>query len=98
MRTPHKWAKEIRAYAEGYDIQYRGDDAEWVDIECPSFNPNCQYRIKPEREYPVTSMTWGELQIAYNGGDCNHLSCIKSVANAAIRRYIEDEEKKNDRA
>ncbi|MBP6538746.1 MAG: hypothetical protein KA234_00315 [Saprospiraceae bacterium] len=41
--------KEIQAWADGKQIQYRiDDDCEWTDIEEPSFFTDGEYRVKPE--------------------------------------------------
>ena len=41
--------KEIQAWADGKQIQYRiDDDCEWEDINEPAFFPDCEYRVKPE--------------------------------------------------
>lgn len=54
--TPHKWAKEIHAFAEGYTIQKLArlccdkSHRHWEDIEMPMFLDGEQYRIKPHNE------------------------------------------------
>jgi hypothetical protein len=51
---PHKWAKEIKAWADGEKIQFMGFD-EWVDIEddeVPEWNEFSEYRIKPQPKEP----------------------------------------------
>ena len=41
--------KEIQAWADGKQIQYRIDDeCAWEDIDVPAFFPDCEYRVKPE--------------------------------------------------
>lgn len=41
--------KEIQAWADGKQIQYRiDDDCEWNDINDPAFFPDYEYRVKPE--------------------------------------------------
>lgn len=37
------------AYAKGAKVEFkRPGEIEWKEIDDPSFNPNCQYRVKPE--------------------------------------------------
>lgn len=59
---PHRWAEIIRAYADGYPLQYRVVDEEenyassWFDVlededrfDSPNFNlPDAEWRIKPQ--------------------------------------------------
>lgn len=55
MNTPHKWAKEIKAWADGECIQERrmsnGEWKEWKDITSPTpiwWTDYCyEFRIKP---------------------------------------------------
>jgi hypothetical protein len=47
----HKWAKEIKAWADGAEIeQYFGKS--WVGIIDPSWSLNAEYRIKPQPKEP----------------------------------------------
>lgn len=48
QRHPHKWAKEIKAWADGKTIEWKGP-SKWIDVgEMPSWNHLNEYRIKPE--------------------------------------------------
>ena len=49
---PHKWQKEIVAWASGRRIEYSAPlDLEWHLTEAPSFNNSLLYRVySPERE------------------------------------------------
>jgi hypothetical protein len=137
MRTPHKWAKEIHAFADGFEIEsasagkynwtvdtspewnssgwkYRvktrhqavkdafeaGAEVEctcsemrrWVDDICPRWLDDFEYRVK-ERVFPVTSFTRKQLCDLWQL-NCTHSEGLERVANAAIRQYILDQEKK----
>lgn len=54
--VPHKWQKEMDAYASGKTVQYRNGDAttQWMDVNPPAklnwftFDRHA-YRIKPDR-------------------------------------------------
>lgn len=51
MGTPHKHAALIKAWADGAEIQWREsflDDGEWRATLFPSWEPDLEYRIKPE--------------------------------------------------
>ena len=51
---PHKWAKEIKAWADGAQIQFKIDD-EWIDVpddETPEWYEENEYRIKPQPKEP----------------------------------------------
>ena len=52
-RKPHKHAAIIKAWADGAEIQFRIQEKyDWLDITAlsPSFNPDWQYRVKPEKK------------------------------------------------
>ena len=67
-----KEAKElmpiIQAFAEGKAIESRcikGDKSLWYDDECPSFDDDLEYRIKPEptyRPFNNAEECWQEMQ------------------------------------
>ena len=49
MRTPHKHAELIKAWADGATSQYYCIHAEkWITTETPLWGENTKYRIKPE--------------------------------------------------
>jgi len=54
MKTPHKHAAIIKAWADGYEIQYQTDGSGWFDIEDPSWHEDTEYRIKPEPKPDVS--------------------------------------------
>lgn len=52
MSKPHKWAKEIHAFADGATIQRRRPAGSnpitvWQDTNTPSFSSGFEFRIKP---------------------------------------------------
>ncbi len=51
---PHKWAKEIHAWADGAEIEYSYDGKDWEINESPSWatHKNHRYRIKPQPKEP----------------------------------------------
>jgi hypothetical protein len=54
--TPHKWAKEIKAWADGADIEWRCQNHDgwtpWRNNAAPSWTAASthEYRIKPEKK------------------------------------------------
>ena len=48
MKTPHKHAELIKAWADGADIQVLQHDTVWLDCIDPYWADHVQYRIKPE--------------------------------------------------
>lgn len=49
MKTPHKHAELIKAWADGAEIQFRYPNGAWIDAAAPSFqDPRAEYRVKPE--------------------------------------------------
>lgn len=91
MGTPHKHAEVIKAWANGEDVQYH-ENGIWKDAVTPFWekDDDTEWRIKPEPEYPETRMTDGEIRKIYfeHVGDAN--ASYRAVANAVIRRAIQD--------
>jgi hypothetical protein len=48
MKTPHKHATLIHAYADGAEIQLQNSIGEWTDEKYPTWNLSAVYRLKPE--------------------------------------------------
>jgi hypothetical protein len=60
MKTPHKHAELIKAWADGAEIEIRGYEGRWNDCPDPTWHPNATYRIKPEtKPYVVKYVTFG---------------------------------------
>ena len=53
---PHKWAKEIKAWADGAEVEFRYNHfptGEWVYAPLPDFNDTeASFRIKPQPKEP----------------------------------------------
>lgn len=57
MKTPHKHAELIKAWADGAQIQYKSQlraERGWVDDRMPSFDVDYEWRIKPEPKPDVS--------------------------------------------
>ncbi len=49
MKTPHKHAELIKAWADGAEIQYQDSFEDWFDCQDdPRWAEHVTYRIKPE--------------------------------------------------
>jgi len=48
MKTPHKHAEVIKAWADGCAIEYNIGNDVWVEMHNPIWHANNKYRIKPE--------------------------------------------------
>jgi hypothetical protein len=87
----HKWAKEIKAWADGATIQYADKEVDvWADVIDPPWYRGGIFRIKPEIEYPQTMMS--DMEIFECLGNAVHFyqHAFRNLINIAIRRAIED--------
>ena len=57
---PHKWHKEIKAWADGAEIEYKDlhEDTGWNNCLLPSWSDGYEYRIKPQPKTP--KQAWDE--------------------------------------
>ena len=62
---PHKWAKEIKAWADGAEIESKfsyiadEDDPEWYLDRFPDWdNEDIKFRIKPQPKEPQYLYAW----------------------------------------
>ena len=97
MKQPHKHAALIKAWADGAEIQYLNEYAtvpKWEDVVgSPSWDTNTQYRIKPEKEYPKSSLTNDEIfQVYADNTNENAEQSWRAIADAAVKRYIQEQE------
>ena len=65
---PHKWAKEIKAWADGAEIECKQfPSGNWFIIENPNWNSDTEYRIKPqpkEPQYLYVYQMGGKMELA----------------------------------
>ena len=54
MYVKHKWHKEIKAWADGAEIEKRRDYCDWLKATHPNWNEDngIEYRIKPQPKEP----------------------------------------------
>jgi hypothetical protein len=51
MMKQHKWHKEIKAWADGAEIEHKWEDA-WYVSSTPKWSDDVEYRIKPSVKEP----------------------------------------------
>lgn len=94
MGKPHKHAAEIKAWADGAEVEFKNQRGKWEGYpigDYPSWSDDLEYRIKPEPEYPKSSLTADEITnfIIANNGD------MKELADFIVARHCQDQEKEN---
>ena len=65
-KKQHKWAKEIKAWADGAQIQWKHDTLGWIDCasNSPNWPPVMEYRIKPQLKPDL--VRYGKFNFSYN--------------------------------
>ena len=48
MSVKHKWHKEIKAWADGAEIQHNNLKGDWIDVKTPAWSQGLEFRIKPQ--------------------------------------------------
>jgi hypothetical protein len=61
MTKQHKWHKEIKAWADGAEIEMYIDE-KWIDILFPLWHQDNHYRIKPQPKEPQYINVYGWLE------------------------------------
>ena len=46
----HKHSELIKKWADGAKIQWKSHYDDWIDIDCPDWSEDNEYRIKPEEK------------------------------------------------
>jgi hypothetical protein len=108
MNKPHKHKSLIVAWSDGAIIQYWNTYAtvpHWVDVvdNKPEWDEGTEYRIKPEKEYPKSTLDYDDLCKLVNRAAQEHRKegthqgiqtfIARIVADAAVKRYIQENEK-----
>ena len=61
----HKWHKEIKAWADGAEIESREGNSGWWVTNNPRWYEETEYRIKPQPKQP-------QYLYVYWGNDCSN--------------------------
>lgn len=94
MKTPvtqHIHCAMIIAWAKGESIQRRTfcAGAEWRDITTPTWDCEYEYRVKPEDEYPKTSLTPENLYDEFTDDSLDTVGQdLERVVNAALEHFV----------
>jgi hypothetical protein len=93
----HKWHKEIKAWADGAEIQHRNikGDRDWVAVNNPTWDSYMEYRIKPQPKEPQYLYVYKSQGYEYNFSTAFHESCtfgtIKSQYIGKIKLEADDD-------
>lgn len=81
----------MQAYVDGKQIQCTDDESEnWIDVESPEWDPNYDYRVKPDltyRPFLNAQECWQEMQRHKPFGwvkFCETYSAIVAVSNVDV--------------
>lgn len=106
IKKPHRHAELIKAYADGAQIQMRGNipfqgaalyGQEWTDVEHPDWTA-AEYRIAPEPEFPKSTLDYGDLCLIVNqaaklpGNEGIQTKVARLAADYAIAVFIQSGE------
>lgn len=86
---PHKWAKEIKAWADGAVIECRpGEGMAWSEAPSPEWDSSRQYRIKPAEPKVIWVNEYGDMRHAYADPETAVRAAAKIATRIAVK-YIE---------
>lgn len=91
---PHKWAKEIKAWADGATIQYRytSVSSKWIHLTAPTWieHEDIEYRIKPEEKfmYACQSISGSIIGISNLWSSLEDLKTLYNVPDKSVKCYI----------
>ena len=54
----HKWHKEIKAWADGAEIEYKNSKGVWRPAAAPYWDGDDELRIKPQPKEPQYLYVW----------------------------------------
>ena len=83
MKTPHKHAELIKAWADGAKVQRKLLNGSWEDISDPSWYESNEYRIKPTIPEGFTEWNGGECPVDF---DCEVEVVFRSGTKYSARR------------
>ena len=84
---PHKHAELIKAWADGAEIQWKHDGCtDWQDTIKPDWNPDANYRIKPEPKPDVLKICefWYDKML-------NEIQVIEKTDVPNLKLYFDGE-------
>lgn len=93
-KTPHQHAALIHAFADGGKIEMYTSHNGWIEVPNPDWTAP-QYRLKPRKEYPASTLSYNELSDIVNaahkipGGEGHQTKIARLAADAAVAEFIE---------
>lgn len=101
MGKPHKHAQLIKEFVDGKSFEYleHGDPRfhQWTDVVSLSDfdKKSCEFRIKPDRVYPDSSLTEKDFDALWKSlaNVSDRYAFAFAVANLAVARFCQDQEK-----
>jgi len=90
MNKPHKHAELIHKWADGAEIEFKDEaDGKWKRPPgVPQWNEATEYRIKPEPQYPKTSMS--DQQIMSMWATLPQIMNLSAAIRYMMNKAIED--------
>lgn len=75
MKTPHKWANEMHAFADGAEIEFLTSSGRWLFIDAPNWHSKTAvFRIKQAVQLPdhtfIVGLHVDEDSVTRYGMDC----------------------------
>lgn len=70
----HKWHKEIKAWADGAEIEFKASSGNWLQTETPDWNAKgWEYRIKPQPKEPQYLYVYKGIVGIYTSNDNSYI-------------------------
>ena len=63
MTKQHKWHKEIKAWADGAEIEWKRPDGQWETKGHYFWDVDFEYRIKPQPKEPQSLYVYIKMKI-----------------------------------
>jgi hypothetical protein len=87
----HKWHKEIKAWADGADIEvrhttYYPEGYVWITEEIPKWDSGNQYRIKPQLKEPQYLYVYED---SFYGVDEKDIRAGTRIMNKRVKEFEE---------
>lgn len=87
----HKHAELIKLWATGATIQYLHTDGKWYNYySTPDWHKDNRHRVKPEPEFPKTTLTGDDLYQLVHGkyDELGWREALSEIANYVIAEFI----------
>jgi hypothetical protein len=92
MNKPHKHAKEIIAWANGAEIEFRHEECHaWKTADSPTWNSHIKYRIKPQPVIKKMYMHYDSIEYFVKEGRYDGMNVPQQMYpdNDAMSNHLE---------